>query len=152
MTNKCLELQKTAIKAIKNIDFLKQNNINIFSSVPDDVKMPYIKLELLKMESVDFAKNLQRFTITFFIATANPDNQQLIEIIEALHNNLPNKIKQLIEIIEALHNNLPNKIKATANAENKVKIFNIININYNIHEDLRNNGWLGEFTISLDIK
>ena len=134
MTNKCLELQKTAIKAIKNIDFLKQNNINIFSSVPDDVKMPYIKLELLKMESVDFAKNLQRFTITFFIATANPDNQQLIEIIEALHNNLPNKIK------------------ATANAENKVKIFNIININYNIHEDLRNNGWLGEFTISLDIK
>ena len=134
MTNKCLELQKTAIKAIKNIDFLKQNNINIFSSVPDDVKMPYIKLELLRMESVDFAKNLQRFTITFFIATANPDNQQLIEIIEALHNNLPNKIK------------------ATANAENKVKIFNIININYNIHEDLRNNGWLGEFTISLDIK
>ena len=134
MTNKCLELQKIAIKAIKNIDFLKQNNINIFSSVPDDVKMPYIKLELLKMESVDFAKNLQRFTITFFIATANPDNQQLIEIIEALHNNLPNKIK------------------ATANAENKVKIFNIININYNIHEDLRNNGWLGEFTISLDIK
>ena len=134
MTNKCLELQKTAIKAIKNIDFLKQNNINIFSSVPDDVKMPYIKLELLKMESVDFAKNLQRFTITFFIATANPDNQQLIGIIEALYNNLPNKIK------------------ATANAENKVKIFNIININYNIHEDLRNNGWLGEFTISLDIK
>ena len=87
-----------------------------------------------KAQLADFAKNLQRFTITFFIATANPDNQQLIGIIEALYNNLPNKIK------------------ATANAENKVKIFNIININYNIHEDLRNNGWLGEFTISLDIK
>ena len=134
MINRCLELQKIVIKAITDIDFLKQNNIKIFSSVPDEAKMPYIKLELLKMDSIDFAKNLQRFTITFFIATANPDNQQLIEIIEVLHNDLPNKIK------------------ATANAENKVKIFNIININYNIHEDLRNNGWLGEFTISLDIK
>ena len=134
MTNKCLELQKTAIKAIKNIDFLKQNNINIFSSVPDDVKMPYIKLELLKMESVDFAKNLQRFTITFFIVTANPDNQQLIEIVEVLHNDLPDKIK------------------ATASIENKIKIFNVVNVNYNIKEDLQNNGWFGEFTMSLDIK
>ena len=134
MTNKCLELQKIAIKAIKNIDFLKQNNIKIFSSVPDEAKMPYIKLELLKMESIDFAKNLQRFTITFFIATANPDNQQLIEIIEVLHNDLPNKIK------------------ATASIENKIKIFNVVNVNYNIKEDLQNNGWFGEFTMSLDIK
>ena len=134
MTNKCLELQKIAIKAIKNIDFLKQNNIKIFSSVPDEAKMPYIKLELLKMDSIDFAKNLQRFTITFFIATANPDNQQLIEIIEVLHNDLPNKIK------------------ATASIENKIKIFNVVNVNYNIKEDLQNNGWFGEFTMSLDIK
>ena len=134
MTNKCLELQKTAIKAIKNIDFLKQNNIKIFSSVPDEAKMPYIKLELLKMESIDFAKNLQRFTITFFIVTANPDNQQLIEIVESLHNDLPDKIK------------------ATASIENKIKIFNVVNVNYNIKEDLQNNGWFGEFTMSLDIK
>ena len=134
MTNKCLELQKIAIKAIKNIDFLKQNNIKIFSSVPDEAKMPYIKLELLKMESIDFAKNLQRFTITFFIVTANPDNQQLIEIVEVLHNDLPDKIK------------------ATASIENKIKIFNVVNVNYNIKEDLQNNGWFGEFTMSLDIK
>ena len=134
MTNKCLELQKTAIKAIKNIDFLKQNNIKIFSSVPDDVKMPYIKLELLKMESIDFANNLQRFTITFFIVTANPDNQQLIEIVESLHDGLPDKIK------------------ATASIKNKIKIFNVVNVNYNIKEDLQNNGWFGEFTMSLDIK
>ena len=51
MTNRCLELQKIVIKAITDIDFLKQNNIKIFSSVPDEAKMPYIKLELLKMES-----------------------------------------------------------------------------------------------------
>ena len=113
---------------------MKQNNIKIFSSVPDEAKMPYIKLELLKMDSIDFAKNLQRFTITFFIATANPDNQQLIEIIEVLHNDLPNKIK------------------ATASIENKIKIFNVVNVNYNIKEDLQNNGWFGEFTMSLDIK
>ena len=134
MINRCLELQKIVIKAITDIDFLKQNNIKIFSSVPDDVKIPYIKLELLKMESIDFAKNLQRFTITFFIATANPDNQQLIEIVEVLHNDLPDKIKD------------------TANIENKIKIFNVVNVNYNIKEDLQNNGWFGEFTMSLDIK
>ena len=134
MINRCLELQKIVIKAITDIDFLKQNNIKIFSSVPDDVKMPYIKLELLKMESIDFANNLQRFTITFFIVTANPDNQQLIEIVEVLHNDLPDKIK------------------ATANIENKIKIFNVVNVNYNIKEDLQNNGWFGEFTMSLDIK
>ena len=134
MINRCLELQKIVIKAITDIDFLKQNNIKIFSSVPDDVKMPYIKLELLKMESIDFAKNLQRFTITFFIVTANPDNQQLIEIVESLHNDLPDKIKD------------------TANIENKIKIFNVVNVNYNIKEDLQNNGWFGEFTMSLDIK
>ena len=134
MINRCLELQKIVIKAITDIDFLKQNNIKIFSSVPDDVKMPYIKLELLKMESIDFANNLQRFTITFFIVTANPDNQQLIEIVEVLHNDLPDKIK------------------ATASIENKIKIFNVVNVNYNIKEDLQNNGWFGEFTMSLDIK
>ena len=134
MTNRCLELQKIVIKAITDIDFLKQNNIKIFSSVPDEAKMPYIKLELLKMESIDFAKNLQRFTITFFIVTANPDNQQLIEIVESLHDGLPDKIK------------------ATANIENKIKIFNVVNVNYNIKEDLQNNGWFGEFTMSLDIK
>ena len=134
MINRCLELQKIVIKAITDIDFLKQNNIKIFSSVPDEAKMPYIKLELLKMESIDFAKNLQRFTITFFIATANPDNQQLIEIVEVLHNDLPDKIKD------------------TANIENKIKIFNVVNGNYNIKEDLQNNGWFGEFTMSLDIK
>ena len=134
MTNRCLELQKIVIKAITDIDFLKQNNIKIFSSVPDDVKMPYIKLELLKMESIDFANNLQRFTITFFIATANPDNQQLIEIVESLHDGLPDKIK------------------ATASIENKIKIFNVVNVNYNIKEDLQNNGLYGEFTMSLDIK
>ena len=134
MINRCLELQKIVIKAITDIDFLKQNNIKIFSSVPDDVKMPYIKLELLKMESIDFANNLQRFTITFFIVTANPDNQQLIEIVESLHNGLPDKIK------------------ATASIENKIKIFNVVNVNYNIKEDLQNNGWFGEFTMSLDIK
>ena len=134
MINRCLELQKIVIKAITDINFLKQNNIKIFSSVPDDVKMPYIKLELLKMESIDFAKNLQRFTITFFIVTANPDNQQLIEIVESLHNDLPDKIK------------------ATASIENKIKIFNVVNVNYNIKEDLQNNGWFGEFTMSLDIK
>ena len=134
MTNRCLELQKIVIKAITDIDFLKQNNIKIFSSVPDDVKMPYIKLELLKMESIDFANNLQRFTITFFIVTANPDNQQLIEIVESLHDGLPDKIK------------------ATASIENKIKIFNVVNVNYNIKEDLQNNGWFGEFTMSLDIK
>ena len=43
MINRCLELQKIVIKAITDIDFLKQNNIKIFSSVPDDVKMPIIK-------------------------------------------------------------------------------------------------------------
>ena len=134
MTNKCLELQKIAIKAIKDIDFLKQNNIDIFSSVPDDVKMPYVKLELLRMESIDCAKNLQRFTITFFIATASQNNQQLIEIVEALQNNLPERIKN------------------TSNIENNIKIFNILNINYKINEDLKNNGWFGEFTISLDVK
>ena len=134
MTNRCLELQKIVIKAITDIDFLKQNNIKIFSAVPDEAKMPYIKLELLKMESIDFAKNLQRFTITFFIVTANPDNQQLIEIVESLHNDLPDKIK------------------ATASIENKIKIFNVVNVNYNIKEDLQNNGWFGEFTMSLDIK
>ncbi|MBQ7552044.1 MAG: hypothetical protein IJT15_01170 [Rickettsiales bacterium] len=134
MTNRCLELQKIVIKAITDIDFLKQNNIKIFSSVPDEAKMPYIKLELLKMESIDFAKNLQRFTITFFIVTANPDNQQLIEIVESLHDGLPDKIK------------------ATASIENKIKIFNVVNVNYNIKEDLQNNGWFGEFTMSLDIK
>lgn len=134
MINRCLELQKIVIKAITDIDFLKQNNIKIFSSVPDDVKMPYIKLELLKMESIDFANNLQRFTITFFIVTANPDNQQLIEIVESLHDGLPDKIK------------------ATASIENKIKIFNVVNVNYNIKEDLQNNGWFGEFTMSLDIK
>lgn len=134
MINRCLELQKIVIKAITDIDFLKQNNIKIFSSVPDEAKMPYIKLELLKMESIDFAKNLQRFTITFFIATANPDNQQLIEIVEVLHNDLPDKIKD------------------TANIENKIKIFNVVNVNYNIKEDLQNNGWFGEFAMSLDIK
>lgn len=134
MINRCLELQKIVIKAITDIDFLKQNNIKIFSSVPDEAKMPYIKLELLKMESIDFAKNLQRFTITFFIVTANPDNQQLIEIVEVLHNDLPDKIK------------------ATASIENKIKIFNVVNVNYNIKEDLQNNGWFGEFTMSLDIK
>ena len=134
MSNRCLELQKIVIKAITDIDFLKQNNIKIFSSVPDDVKMPYIKLELLKMESIDFSNNLQRFTITFFIVTANPDNQQLIEIVEVLHNDLPDKIK------------------ATASIENKIKIFNVVNVNYNIKEDLQNNGWFGEFTMSLDIK
>ena len=134
MTNKCLELQKIAIKAITDIDFLKQNNIKIFSSVPDDVKMPYIKLELLKMESVDFAKNLQRFIITFFIATANPDNRQLIEIVECLYGNLPLKLRTM------------------ANMENNIQIYNIVNMNYNINEDLQNNGWFGKFTISLDIK
>ena len=54
--------------------------------------------------------------------------------------------------MEVLHNDLPSKIKVVASTENKIKIFNVVNVNYNIKENLQNSGWFGEFTMSLDIK
>ena len=133
MTNVGLEIQKIIIQSAKNIDFLTENNIDIFASVPSRVKLPYIKIAGLLMNKIQPKCNLQSFTIDLFIATNSKNNRQILDIMGELYNNLPDKILNY----------------ATYNST--VTIYNIYNLNYEIKEDLPNAVWSGHFYIDIDI-
>ena len=133
MTNIGLEIQKIIIQSAKNIDFLAENNIDIFASVPSRIKLPYIKIAGISMNKTQPKCNLQSFTIDLFIATNSKNNRKILDITEALYNNLPDKM-----------------LNYTTHNDN-ITIYNIYNLNYAIKEDLPNACWNGHFYIDIDI-
>lgn len=132
--NKALELQKISIKAINDIEYFKNNNILAYTTIPLKVKIPYIKLYSLKTNIIDNINELQRITIDFFVATNGKTNKQLLEIMETLYNELPDKINQEIN-----------------NCNSELSIYNIFDANFTITEDIKNNIWFGHYIISIDI-
>ena len=134
--NKVLELQQLLIDCAKNIAYLKQNNIFLYTSLPNGVKMPYIKI--IGIENNDELKqcDIQTFVVSFFIATNGKNNSQVIEICDCLSSGLGNAVNDYF---------LQNKTKCN------IKIFNIYNYKYNITEDLQNDMWYGKLSISVDV-
>ena len=132
MTNTGLEVQKIIIQSAKNIEFLADNNIDIFASVPSRVKMPYIKIAGISMDKIQPKCSIKSFTIDLFIATNSKNNRQILDITEVLYDKLPNEI---------LH-------YAT---DNNITIYNVYNINYSIKEDLQNTCWNGHFCLDIDL-
>ena len=133
MTNIGLEIQKTIIQSAKNIEFLTENNIDIFASVPNRIKLPYIKIAGISMDKIQPKCNIKSFTIDLFIATNSKDNRKILDITEALYNNLPCEMLNY------------------ATHCNNITLYNIYNINYSIKEDLQNACWCGHFYIDIDI-
>ncbi len=132
--NKALELQKLSIKAINNIDYLKNNNILAYTTIPLKVKIPYIKVYSLKTNIIDNVEELQRITIDFFVATNGKTNKLLLEIMEILYNKFPDKINEEIN-----------------NCNSELSIYNIFDATFTITEDIKNNIWFGHYVISIDI-
>jgi len=135
MQNKSLELQKIIINSVNNIDYLKQQNIKIYSSIPDKIKTPYIKLSCLSMNTKQNVSNIQSFTIELFIATNWKNNKSLLEIMENLYKNIVMEINKY----------------ANYNNEIESNIYNIYNLNYKIKENLENNIWNGYFYLDIDL-
>lgn len=135
MQNKSLELQKIIINSVNNIDYLKQQNIKIYSSIPDKIKTPYIKLSCLSMNTKQNVSNIQSFTIELFIATNWKNNKSLLEIMENLYKHIAIEINK--------YANYKNEIESN--------IYNIYNLNYKIKENLENNIWNGYFYLDIDL-
>lgn len=135
MQNKSLELQKIIINSVNNIDYLKQQNIKIYSSIPDKIKTPYIKLSCLSMNTKQNVSNVQSFTIELFIATNWKNNKSLLEIMENLYKHIAIEINKY----------------ANYNNEIESNIYNIYNLNYKIKENLENNIWNGYFYLDIDL-
>ena len=132
--SKSLEVQKLVIQSARSVEYLKQNKIEVYSSVPLFVKMPYIKLAGINTDAV--GNGIQRFTIEFFIATNGKNNKKLLEICENLYNEMPNKLNEIIQ-------NNQNDYTIT--------LCDIYSSNFSILEDLRNDCWCGKYVISIDI-
>lgn len=132
--NKTLELQKLSIKAINNIEYFKNNNISAYTTIPLKVKMPYIKLYSLKTNIIENINELQRIAIDFFVAANGKTNKQLLEIMEILYNEFPDKINEEI-----------------SNCNSELSIYNIFDATFTITEDIKNNIWFGHYVISIDI-
>ena len=130
-----LELQKVIINSIENIAYLKQNDIKIFTSIPNDAKRPYIKISNISMNSKQNVNNLQTFTIDCFIATDLSNNCQILEIMENLYKNIAQVINNYTIVEDILKN----------------RIYNVYNINYSISEDLQNSSWIGHFYFDIDV-
>lgn len=134
LVNKSLELQKIIILAINSIDYLNDNAICAYTTIPLKVKLPYIKLYSISSNVIDNVKDLQRITFDFFVATNGKTNKQLLEIMEAIYTKLPDKINEI-----------------NANINSDIKIYNIFNVNFNITEDIKNDIWYGHYVISIDV-
>lgn len=135
MTIKSLEIQRMVVQAAKNIAFLQQNDINVYASVPARVKMPYVKLLALNFAPVKEAADLQRVAVSLFVATEGKNNVLLLNIVEALYNNLPSGLEAYCNTHE-----LP------------FEMVDIYDANFTINEDLKNTAWTGTYTITLDIR
>lgn len=132
--NKGLELQKIVVNSAKNIEYLKDNNIVVFASIPKNINIPYIKISGLSMNKTQDTSGIQSFTIKLFVVTNGKNNCQILEIMENLYNNLHSEINAYISSFET-----------------ECKIFNVYNENYSISEDLENNVWTGVFCINIDV-
>ena len=132
--NKSLEVQKLVIQSVKTIEYINTNKVQVFSSVPMFAKMPYIKLAGLSTENIGL--DIQRFTIDLFVATNGKNNKQILEIMEELYNNLPEKM---------------NNYLAENQNDFSIIIQDVFTANFNITEDLRNDIWCGHYNIQIDI-
>ena len=132
--SKSLEVQKLVIQSARSIEFLQQNRIEVYSSVPLFAKMPYIKLAGINTEAI--GNGVQRFTIEFFVATNGKNNKKILEICETLYNEMPKKINNII------HNSQNNYT---------ITLCDIYSSNFTIVEDLKNDCWGGKYYISLDV-
>ena len=61
--NKVLELQKIVVNSAKNIDFFKKNKINVFTSVPHNIKNAYVKITGISLNNTVQIGDIQSFTI-----------------------------------------------------------------------------------------
>ena len=132
--NKVLEVQKIIVNSAKNIEYLQQNKIGIFVSVPSKIKMPYIKVIGLSTNN-NLSDDIKKITFNLFVATTGKSNIQISEIMECLYLELKEKIYEYID----------------ENKDIDIKILNIYNIKYNISENLQNNFWNGCLSIDFDI-
>ncbi|GEM_PF-4865164 len=134
-TCKTLKLQQLIIESIEEIDFLKTNGINAFSSIPAKRKMPYIKIAGISLNKNQNSCNIKTFTIDLFIATNWKDNQEIIKIMNEIDENIATKIEQT---------------KQNESYKN-INIYNAYNNNYEIKEDLLNGIWCGHFYLDVDL-
>ena len=135
MIQENLELQKLIIVSLRNIDEIKNNDINVFASIPYRNRMPYIKVSGLKLKENQNACNVRTFAIELFVATNWKNNQQILKIMESIYNNLTKQAEDY-----ANENNLTN-----------INVYNIYNLHYEIEENFQNNTWSGRFYIDVDI-
>lgn len=134
--NKVLELQKIVVNSAKNIDFLKKNKINVFTSVPHNIKNAYVKITGISLNNTVQIGDIQSFTIDLFVFTKGTNNSQILEIMNCLFLELTDKIYAY-----TLHQDI----------EIKNCIFNIYNEKYNVMEDMQNNCWNGHFYVDIDM-
>lgn len=134
--NKVLELQKIVVNSAKNIDFFKKNKINVFTSVPHNIKNAYVKITGISLNNTVQIGDIQSFTIDLFVFTKGTNNSQILEIMNCLFLELTDKIYAY-----TLHQDI----------EIKNCIFNVYNEKYNITEDMQNNCWNGHFYVDIDM-
>lgn len=133
--NKILELQKMLVIVINDIEYLQQNGIKCFISVPNKIRMPYIKLINIEQDMNKHDCAMYHYFIGFFVATNGKNNGQILEIMEHLSNNLN----------DTTINNTVLKFKSD------LSVFHVYNHKYSVSEDLQNNTWYGHFYIDIDI-
>ena len=135
MTGKSLKLQQIIITSLRNIDFLNENNINVFSSVPTKKHLPYAKIFSISLNKSQNSCNIKTFTIDIFVATNWKDNQMILKIMDNIDENIANQISETI----------------SSNAIQDLSIYNIYNNHYDVKEDLQNNTWFGHFYFDIDV-
>lgn len=129
-----LEIQKIIINSIKDIEYIKKNNVGVFTSVPSKAKMPYIKIASIFMNNSQQNANIKNFTFDLFVVADGKNNSQIFEIMECLFSEIEEKINQYIDK-ESLD----------------IEILNVFNIKYNIDENFQNNFWNGHFYVDIDV-
>ena len=121
MVIKSLELQRIIVNSVKNIDYLKTHNVNIFTSVPLSGKAPYIKIVNISFDR-QRDTNIDSFVIDLFVVSDGKNNSKILEIMECLFDELEEKINQ-----------------QTESRNTNIKIFDIYDMKYNVSEDLQGN-------------
>lgn len=132
MTNFNFEIQKLFFEKLNTIDYLKNNSIKIYSSVPSNAQIPYIKFSNISISSGgNLSQNSREFTFILNVITNEKSTQKIMEILENIHNDLPNKII------------------GSTDSLGKVQIISILDCNYSIEEIISENIWNGKFSIKL---
>lgn len=129
-TNLIFEVQKIIIQSLGKIDFLKNNEIVIYSSVSRFAKLPYLKIKSMDIssdDSIGSKRNIIDFNIS--IIANGKTSKPIMEIIEAISSALPDIIFTI--------------------PSNSVKILNLLDMKFSISEQNPEILWNGEILLKI---